>query len=72
VEDEGGPLTVDGQFELVGTSYHAEVILRARDPADPAAQALYFIGEALPDGGSLLVVDGELQRRAATVPPAGD
>lgn len=73
VEDEAGPLMVDGQFELTGTRYHAEVILRARDPADPAAQALYYIGQALPDGGSLLIVDGELQRRAepAQAPAAG-
>jgi general secretion pathway protein N len=71
VQDEAGPLSVDGQFELNGTRYHAEVILRARDPTDPAAQALYFIGQAMPDGGSLLVVDGELQRRAEPAPPAG-
>lgn len=64
VEDEGGALAVDGQFELTGTRYHAEVILHARDPSDPVAQALYYIGQALPDGGSLLVVDGELKQVA--------
>lgn len=64
VEDEGGPLSVDGKFELNGTAYHAEALLHARDPRDPVAQALYYIGEALPDGGSLLIVDGELQRHA--------
>ena len=69
VEDEGGPIAVDGQFELIGIRYHAEVILRPRDPSDPAALALYYIGQALPDGGSLLIVDGELQRQAQ--PPVG-
>lgn len=71
VGDEGGPLAVDGQFELNGTTYHAEVILRARDPGDPVAQALHFVGQALPDGGSLLIVDGELQRRAEPAPAPG-
>lgn len=71
VEDEGGALSVDGQFELTGVQYHAEVILRPRDPGDPAAQALYYIGQALPDGGSLLIVDGELQRHADGVSPGG-
>jgi general secretion pathway protein N len=66
VEDEGGPLSVEGQFHLDGRSYRAEVILIARDPADPVAQALYYIGEALPGGGSLLIVEGELRQR----PPA--
>jgi general secretion pathway protein N len=64
VEDEGGPLSVDGKFELNGTNYHAEVLLHARDPQDPVAQVLYYIGQALPDGGSMLVVDGELKRHA--------
>jgi general secretion pathway protein N len=71
VEDEGGPLLVDGQFDLVGVNYHAEAILTARDPAHPIAQALYYIGQAMPDGSSLLVVDGQLQQRADG-PPAGD
>lgn len=71
VEDEGGPLAVDGQFDLVGVNYHAEAILSARDPAHPIAQALYYIGQAMPDGSSLLVVDGQLQQRAEGA-PAGD
>lgn len=64
VEDEGGPLEVDGQFELHETRYRAEVILRARDPAHPVAQALPHVGQPLPDGGSLFIVEGELRRRA--------
>jgi general secretion pathway protein N len=62
VQDEAGPLEVDGQFELTGVAYHAEVILRSRSPSDPVAQMLYYVGQALPDGGSLLLIDGELKR----------
>jgi general secretion pathway protein N len=65
VQDEGGPLSVEGQFQLDGLRYRAEVILLARDPADPVAQALYYIGESLPGGGSLLVVEGELRQQPA-------
>lgn len=64
VEDEGGPLEVDGQFELHETRYRAEVILRARDPAHPVAQALPYVGQPLPDGSALFIVEGELRRRA--------
>lgn len=63
VQDDAGPLEVDGQFELTGVAYHAEVILRSRSPSDPVTQALYYIGQAMPDGGSLLIVDGELKRQ---------
>lgn len=63
VQDEAGPLEVDGQFELTGVAYHAEVILRSRSPSDPVAPMLYYVGQALPDGGSLLIVDGELKRQ---------
>lgn len=69
VAQEDGPLIVDGQFELIGSRYRAEAIVRARDPADPSAQVLHFVGQALPDGSSLLVVEGELNRPAAP-PPA--
>lgn len=73
VEDEGGPLSVDGQFQMDGPRYRAEVILIARDPADPVAQALYYIGESLPGGGSLLIIEGELkQRQPATDSQAAD
>lgn len=74
VEDEGGPLSVEGQFHLDGARYRAEVILVARDPADPVAQALYYIGEALPGGGSLLIVEGDLRQQpaaAVAAPPGG-
>lgn len=63
MQDEAGPLEVDGQFELTGVAYHAEVILRSRSPSDPVAQMLYYVGQALPDGGSLLLIDGELKRQ---------
>ncbi len=69
VQDEAGPLQVDGQFELIGLAYHAEVILHSRNPADPVSQVLYYVGEALPDGSSLLVVDGELKRQGDGVRP---
>lgn len=63
VEDEAGALSVDGQFELNGLGYRAEVILQSRDPTDPVAEVLYYVGQALPDGGSLLIVEGQLRNR---------
>lgn len=63
VEDEAGPLAVDGQFELNGLSYRAEVILQSRDPGDPVSEVLYYVGQSLPDGGSLLIVEGALKNR---------
>lgn len=71
VEDDGGPLEVDGQFELHETRYRAEVILRARDPAHPVAQALPHVGQPLPDGGSLFIVEGELRRHPEGATPGG-
>lgn len=64
VQDQGGPLMVDGQFELIATQYRAEVILRSRNMSDPITQMLHYVGQAMPDGGSLLIVEGELQRHA--------
>ncbi|MCK9489836.1 MAG: type II secretion system protein N [Xanthomonadales bacterium] len=68
VQDVAGALIVDGQFELDGLRYHAEVILHARDPADPVARMLHYVGQALPDGGSLLIVSGQLQNQASAAP----
>lgn len=67
VQDQGGPLMVDGQFELLETRYRAEVILRSRNMGDPITQMLMYVGQAMPDGGSLLIVEGELQRHADPV-----
>lgn len=64
IQDVAGALIVDGQFELDGLRYHAEAILHARDPADPVARMLHYVGQALPDGGSLLIVSGQLRNQA--------
>ena len=66
IQDVAGALVVDGQFELDGLRYHAEAILHARDPADPVARMLHYVGQSLPDGGSLLIVSGQLQNQAET------
>lgn len=68
VQDVAGALIVDGQFELDGLRYHAEAILHARDPADPVARMLHYVGQSLPDGGSLLIVSGQLRNQADTAP----
>lgn len=68
VQDQGGTLMVDGQFELIGTRYRAEAILRSRNMGDSITQMLQYVGQSMPDGGSLLIVEGELQRHADPAP----
>jgi general secretion pathway protein N len=64
------PLSVDGGFQLADRRYRAEVRLRPRDPADPVAQALQWVGQPDGQGGRLLIVEGELLLPPAEVPPS--
>lgn len=65
----GDPLAVDGKFRLAERRYRTEVRLHPRDPADPVAQALRWVGQPDGRGGRLLIVEGELLLPPAEVPP---
>jgi general secretion pathway protein N len=60
VADSGGPLAVDGQFRLGFTGFEAEALLVARDGNPQVMEALRYVGEAQPDGSSILQIRGTL------------
>lgn len=62
VEDQGGPLELDGQFKTTLMGYEAEAILRARHDDPQVTRALRHIGEIQPDGSVLYQVKGGLGR----------
>lgn len=60
VSDLGGPLAVEGTIRVQGQTFHAEVNLDARD--ESVREALLYVGERKPNGGSLLRVDGVIEK----------
>ncbi len=61
IADSGdGELEVNGSATLDQRVYHSEIRLRARASEGPVVEALKWIGEASPDGGRLLIIDGHL------------
>ncbi|MCU0756116.1 MAG: type II secretion system protein N [Xanthomonadales bacterium] len=66
----GDPLQVDGSFQLAERRYRAEVRLHPRDPNDPVASALRWVGQPDGAGGRLLIVDGELLLPPVEAPPS--
>lgn len=62
IRDQGGPLRAKGTIELQGQNYQLEVELDARPGADQIRETLLYIGERRADGGSLLRVNGSLQK----------
>lgn len=56
LDDGGGPLAVAGDFRLDAGGYRAELLLDARN-AD-AAEALQWVGQARPEGGRVLRLEG--------------
>lgn len=60
VQDEGGPLSLEGQFRAALTGYEADAVLMARDGNPQVIKALRYIGEVQPDGSSVLQVRGRL------------
>lgn len=60
VRDLGGPLAVDGTIRVQGQVFSAEIHLDARD--DSVREALLYIGERKPNGGSLLRIDGAIEK----------
>ncbi len=60
VKDLGGPLAIDGTIRLNGQIFVAEINLDARD--DSVREALLYIGERKANGGSLLRVEGTVEK----------
>ncbi len=54
--DSGGPLALDGGFELAASGYRLDALLSARDPA--LAPALSYLGQPDGDGGRYLALRG--------------
>jgi len=62
IRDLGGPLAVAGEVQVRGAGFQLEARLVPREPNPQLEEMLKFVGERLPEGGSLLRVRGELQR----------
>ncbi|AVP96656.1 hypothetical protein C7S18_05305 [Ahniella affigens] len=60
IRDTGGPLAIAGTVRVQGQTFHAEVNLDARE--DSVREALLYVGERKPNGGSLLRVDGVIEK----------
>lgn len=60
IKDTGGPLAIAGIVRVQGQTFHAEVNLDARE--ESVREALLYIGERKPNGGSLLRVDGVIEK----------
>jgi hypothetical protein len=59
LSDLGGALEVQGHTRMQHGKFRTEVRLRAREPNAQLEEMLTYIGERHPDGGSLLIVEGE-------------
>lgn len=62
ISDSGGALSADGTLVIERERFRAEVRLGVRGDNPQLAEALMFVGERTPDGGSLLRVEGTLRR----------
>jgi hypothetical protein len=59
LSDLGGALEVQGHTRMQQGKFRTEVRLRVREPNPQLEEMLTYIGERHPDGGSLLIVEGE-------------
>ena len=62
IRDLGGPLLVRGTVEVRGQSFRLQADLDARPGQTAVQEALLYVGERRPDGGSRLEVEGEINR----------
>lgn len=61
IEDSGdGELEVKGKVDLDQRNYRSEIVLVPRTTEGPVVEALKWIGEARPDGGRLLLIEGQI------------
>jgi general secretion pathway protein N len=61
VSDLGGPLAVEGEVVIRDGHFLSETRLRLREPHPQLEEALKFVGQRTPDGGSYLRVEGQLK-----------
>ncbi len=62
ISDGGGSLAASGDIRIEGDRFTAEVKLAVRGDDPQLAEALLYVGERMPDGSSLLRVQGTLRR----------
>ncbi|HRG15383.1 MAG TPA: type II secretion system protein N [Pseudomonadota bacterium] len=62
VSDGGGALSATGRILIERERFNAEVKLGVRGDNPQLAEALLYVGERTPDGGSLLRVEGTLRK----------
>ena len=62
VSDGGGSLAASGDIHIEAERFSAEVKLGVRGDDPQLAEALLYVGERLPDGSSLLRVQGTMRR----------
>lgn len=58
LSDRGGPLELDGEFLLSLRGYEVSALLDAPAEDHSLQKALQYIGEANPEGGRLLLIEG--------------
>ena len=62
VRDAGGPMQASGRFELRGLQFNAEIKLNARAGHEHIREALLYVGERSLDGGSVLRIEGVINK----------
>jgi general secretion pathway protein N len=62
VRDLGGPLEVAGEVRIKDGAFLSETRLHLREPNPQLEEALKFIGQRTPEGGSYLRIEGQLHR----------
>jgi hypothetical protein len=60
LRDLGGTLAVDGRVSVRDGRYQAQVRLALRQPDPQVQEALQYIGERMPDGSTMLRIEGTL------------
>lgn len=60
VADLGGPLAIAGEVRIKDGHFLSETRLDLREPEPRIAEALKFIGQRTPEGGSYLRIEGQL------------
>lgn len=60
VRDLGGPLQVNGRFQVAAGQFDADATLMARDGNPQVIDALRYIGQPQADGSSHLIIHGQL------------
>jgi general secretion pathway protein N len=62
VDDLGGPLDVAGTVRIKDGAFLSETRLHLREPDPQLEEALKFVGQRTPEGGSYLRIEGQLHR----------